>query len=391
MRLTMQNTALKFGLKELYQKYLIPIFFIGNHNQILFPKTDWKSNNFGEYFINKTSNVGINYFKREAFYYASFQFDLPVFGKGTVLLGPCGMLEPGSNSFTFLGHKYLAGVHYIKDSKENFEHFCKLVYLLIYGELPDEADAHWHYDQFENPIATGLEQNLYERRTAENTLDSYEFELHYIEAIRRNEADKIKWLFKKMSDTYSVGLSGSTLEDLKYKYSGLITLLTRVSINEGVPADHALSLSDALFQHLRNIYTVDECLTYIEESSFRFMDLIHLFPYSNKSKLIKNILNYIDEHIYDRITLEDLAIYTKKHKTHLTSQFKKEVGQTIHAYINQRKIQEAEHLLLFTDSSQHEISSLLGYSSQSHFIQTFRKFSGMTPDTFKNSRSTYYF
>ncbi|MDO2410795.1 helix-turn-helix domain-containing protein [Enterococcus faecium] len=49
------------------------------------------------------------------------------------------------------------------------------------------------------------------------------------------------------------------------------------------------------------------------------------------------------------------------------------MGQTIHSYIQERKINESKHLLLFTDKSYKEISVLLSFASQSHFIQVFKK------------------
>ncbi|EQC80524.1 hypothetical protein HSIEG1_891 [Enterococcus sp. HSIEG1] len=46
-----------------------------------------------------------------------------------------------------------------------------------------------------------------------------------------------------------------------------------------------------------------------------------------------------------------MAEFTEKHPTYLSTEFKKHVGQTIHTYINQQKVAEAKHLLVFTDYS----------------------------------------
>ncbi|WP_270598022.1 hypothetical protein [Enterococcus asini] len=78
-------------------------------------------------------------------------------------------------------------------------------------------------------------------------------------------------------------------------------------------------------------------MAHIKESSFLFMELIHNFPYSEISSLVKDLLNYIDTHIYERITINDLAQSVQKHPTHINSQFKNALGQTVHTYINQKK------------------------------------------------------
>lgn len=83
-------------------------------------------------------------------------------------------------------------------------------------------------------------------------------------------------------------------------------------------------------------------------------------------------------------TKDELAAITEKHKNHLCSHFKKEMGTTVHRYIQEKKISEAKHLLLFTDHSYDEVGNLLAFSSQSHFIQSFKKITGYTPKEYKS-------
>ncbi len=106
-----------------------------------------------------------------------------------------------------------------------------------------------------------------------------------------------------------------------------MAVVTRMSIDEGVPVNQAFGLSDSLIQGLIYIHTADECLRYIKEATYRFMELLHSYPFAQKSLLVKTIVNYIDGHLYEKITIDDLADITQKHKTHLCSQFKKRNGQ----------------------------------------------------------------
>lgn len=104
-----------------------------------------------------------------------------------------------------------------------------------------------------------------------------------------------------------------------------------------------------------------------------FFCCLKRFVNERDNKRKKQLVNYIDGHIYERIALDELAVNFDKHKTHLTSVFKKEMNQTFHNYILNRKINESKHLLLFTDKSYKEISIQLAFASQSHFIQIFKK------------------
>lgn len=262
-------------------------------------------------------------------------------------MSPCGILETKSDTFTFHDHDSLAGVHYSKETQPTFVEFVELLYSLLNGQVLSKKQHKWIYRNRRVTAHTEmiLADNLYNRRFEDPFLDSFEFEKRYVEAVRRNEPEKIEWLFKKVNYTYNSKLSHNKVENLKYKYSGLITILTRVSVNEGVPVNQAYSLSDSLLQKLQKIHTIAECMSHIKETSFLFMELIHDSPYAES---------------------------VQKHPTHITAEFKKALGQTVHTYINQKKVAEAKHLLLFTDKSYKEIATLLTFSSQSHFIQLFK-------------------
>ena len=72
-------------------------------------------------------------------------------------------------------------------------------------------------------------------------------------------------------------------------------------------------------------------------------------------------------------------------ESYLSVAFKKEVGETVTNYIQRKKADEAARLLLFTNKSHIEISCLLNYSSQSNFIQIFKKYKLMTPKQYQQS------
>lgn len=388
----MNRAALESIVKKLYDKYLIPLFIFDEKQQVVIPRNSFITDKqVAEHFFLTSQSTELDvvtFFEGDDFFFSSFTCDLPDSSIGNVLIGPCGILGTNKRSFPFQGYDYIAGVHYSKESRESFVAFVELFYTILKRAIPDANKFRWSVPekQANSNTSTLLEENLYQRRLEDPYLDSFEFEKRYVEAVRRNQPEKILWLFHKMSSTYSVELANNKLESLKYKYSGLITILTRVSINEGVPVSQAYGLSDTLLQKLQNIYDVQECLTHIQESTYHFMRLIHAFP-TQKSFLIRSLINYIDTHIYDKITLNDLSEFTEKHPTHLSTEFKKHVGQTIHTYINQQKVAEAKHLLVFTDYSYKEIAALLHFSNQSHFIQVFKQFAIISP---KEYRKNYF-
>ena len=98
-------------------------------------------------------------------------------------------------------------------------------------------------------------------------------------------------------------------------------------------------------------------------------------------------MDYIYNNINQRITVSDLADYTGLSPSYLSRLFKKELGISISDYICEKKIEKAENLLKYSDFSFVEIANYLAFSSQSHFIQSFKKSVGLTP---KKYRDKYY-
>lgn len=383
----MKVENIKTTMDLLYRKYLIPMMLLNKKGAVVYPENSWHTEKLLNHYLETAKEKSITLYHFGNYMIGFFQFNIEN-NCYYLMIGPCGVIGTPETSCIFLGHEYHYNIHYSKEDKYSFEEYIQLLYTIFTNKYFTKEQLHWFYqtDTAKQTIQTDFkfETNLYNRRVHEATFDSYHFELRYLDYIKRNEPEKIVWIFNKMKETYSVSLSPIELESLKLKFSAFVAVVTRMSIDEGVPVNQAFGLSDSLIQGLIYIHSSEECLRYIKEATYRFMELLHNYPLAKKSLLIKTIVNYIDGHLYEKITMDDLAVITQKNKTYLCSQFKKEMSKTIHTYIQEKKVDEAKHLLLFTDYSNEKISTLLAFSSQSHFIQCFKKITGTTPKEFKN-------
>ena len=104
------------------------------------------------------------------------------------------------------------------------------------------------------------------------------------------------------------------------------------------------------------------------------------------SRLVRNVTQYICAHISEPIRTADIAAYCGKSRGGLTTEFKKQTGMNLSEFIQRKKIQEADALLLKTNQNLSQISMLLGFSSQSHFTRVFKEVHGMTPTDFRKSQ-----
>jgi sigma-54 dependent transcriptional regulator, acetoin dehydrogenase operon transcriptional activator AcoR len=99
---------------------------------------------------------------------------------------------------------------------------------------------------------------------------------------------------------------------------------------------------------------------------------------------LRRVIAFIDTRIGEAISLEDLAAVAGVSRFHFHRQFKKSLGSTPHDYILQARIERAKELLIESDLTVGEVSGAVGFVDQSHFSHIFRRFTAMTPRSFRN-------
>ncbi|WP_170311514.1 helix-turn-helix domain-containing protein [Vallitalea okinawensis] len=163
-------------------------------------------------------------------------------------------------------------------------------------------------------------------------------------------------------------------------------LITRVAMKAGLEEKYAYYLSDLYINKIESLED-EEALNYLNAVMLMdFMSQIKSGIVHRKtptSPLIKNTLHYIDQHLYDDLSLTQVAEDLDVNSSYLSRIFKQEVGIPFSEYIHQSRIKKAQHLLLLTELSIVEISNKLGYTTQSHFTKIFKKICGMTPKQYK--------
>ena len=77
--------------------------------------------------------------------------------------------------------------------------------------------------------------------------------------------------------------------------------------------------------------------------------------------------------------MDTLAAFCHLNKYYLSHSFNECYGIPPIKYLNQKRIEESKRLLETTNFSVLQIASIVGFSSQSYFSQTFKKAVGQTP------------
>ena len=148
--------------------------------------------------------------------------------------------------------------------------------------------------------------------------------------------------------------------------------------------EQAYRLSDFYILKLDTANSVEAVATLHNRMVLDFTGKMHLIRKGATSKPITACLDYIYAHIKERITIEDLAEHTNLSTSYLSKLFKKELGISVSDYIREKKIEKSQNLLKFCDYSLVDIANYLSFSSQSHFIQSFKQLVGMTPKKYRD-------
>ncbi len=105
---------------------------------------------------------------------------------------------------------------------------------------------------------------------------------------------------------------------------------------------------------------------------------------------IREVVNFINNHIFEKIEIEDLATLTKWKKHHFIRMFTKYLNITPYQYILQIKINKAKLMIINTNQPITEISQDLGFESYSNFCIAFKKLNdGKNPEVYKKTTCAY--
>lgn len=213
---------------------------------------------------------------------------------------------------------------------------------------------------------------------------SYLEEIAFYSIVQSGNVEMIK---KSMHDFLEKGivighLSNDNLRQMQYWAVCCITMITRYAIQGGLEEMTAYNLSDFYIMAIDKMTSANEITAYLENIVIKVTSLVRENLHSEYSKEIMRCVNYINNHLHERISLKELAAVSGYSESYLSKLFKKQVGKNISEYIVSKKIEEAKALLR-GENSQELIAYYLGFCSQTHFISCFKKECGVTPNQYR--------
>ena len=165
----------------------------------------------------------------------------------------------------------------------------------------------------------------------------------------------------------------------------LITVLSRAAISGGGDTKKILDASRNLQKKITSRTTQGEIAPLLAKNLQSYMDLMYDTSDMRHGYLLLESIRYINDHYAQKLTLNEVASVSGYSPTYFSKIFKEETGDSFKEFLNKLRIEKSKSLLLSNSSSVSEISSVVGFSDQSYFCKTFKRYTGTTPESFRMS------
>ncbi|MDE6593867.1 MAG: AraC family transcriptional regulator [Oscillospiraceae bacterium] len=216
----------------------------------------------------------------------------------------------------------------------------------------------------------------------------FEKEFEFYECVKSGDSEGVLRLMTPLAGEGSGELSEDPLRNIKYHFVVTIALITRFCVEGGMEMETAYTLSDLYILKMDKAMNEEQIHALHKEAVLDFTEHMNRIAHENiYSKPVIMTMDYIYDNLHEKISVEDIADSVELSPSYLSRLFHKEVGVTISVYTAVKRVETAQNMLRFSDYSPMDIGNYLAFSSNSHFINTFKKYTGMTPREF---RTKYY-
>ncbi len=311
------------------------------------------------------------------------------------------------------GHYLLAGpfLHKSKDfsveklmQKNQIPAIYTKAFYRYFASLPDIAamDIPYYYRLlerlfeisdgcFSNPEAdllpfTPIDKTLLEYMEIEFTHHNYYYEQQRIKAMLPDTELITSW--QNLDQRLSVAgtIANNDERNLKNLIISTIAIMGRSAIEKGIDAHISFTMMDSYLRRIEDCHNISDLAIFLADYTRKLQNVMKLSRNASYSRLVRDVITYIDSHLSAAITLEDAARHVHLSPGYLSMLFKKETGITFSACLTRKRVEEAQKMLDYTDFNLQNISDTLCFSSKSYFCKCFKRQTGMTPTQYRERK-----
>ncbi len=155
--------------------------------------------------------------------------------------------------------------------------------------------------------------------------------------------------------------------------------------DEGIPVEECLGSYDSMVKHLFKDMDASSVINWLNELAQQAISC--KMEKNNKMTPIQEIIEYIDQHVFEPISLKTLSFQFGISHSYLGQMFRKETGVKFNDYINTVRVEKAKVLLRGNTVSIKSVAESLGYSNSDYFYKIFKKLTGQPASSYIREHS----
>ncbi len=268
---------------------------------------------------------------------------------------------------------------YYEDQSESESSNCLTVQTLMdrFCRVEETSSSLW--EKYNDLIFRNMENGIIH--------NPYNQEIREFAAVERGDLEEVKRIQEEdYTDRNGVVAFDAIRQERNIGIVN-VTLCRAAAQRAGVSPEACYSLSDVTIQEMERCQDVLAIRKIYRSAEIYYTRLVRssgrgLHALSEESEIenlhIKHCKDYIFSHLHGKITVQQVAAAIGLERNYLSTLFRKYEDMTLKQYILQEKIKLVKNMLSYSEYSYVEIANYLGFSSQSHLGEQFRKATGTT-------------
>lgn len=215
----------------------------------------------------------------------------------------------------------------------------------------------------------------------------YAYENELMENVSKGLLHRAELMISQSSEDFFEQRISDPLRNQKNYCIICNTLMRKAAEKGGV---HPLHLDSVSSDYARKI----EMITSTKEGSELMLDMVNVYcrlvlrhSIKDYSPLVQKTVTYIEAELASDLSLSALSSICGVSPGYLSSQFHKETGKTLTAYVNDRRIETGARLLRTTKLPVQMIAEHCGIPDANYFAKVFKKRYEMSPREFREKES----
>lgn len=262
-------------------------------------------------------------------------------------------------------------------------YYCGKMMSLLFGSKNIEMPAEQRPVGHEISFIQEYFQNTYKNREKMFTHPPYFLEKKLINQIKTCDENGALNTLKEINLLNRAVLAKDPLRSIKDSIICSCTFFTRAVIEAGVFPDIAFTYSDTFIQEIEKMNGISEVRSYEEDIVKQFIKLVKENTSAKYSHPVFDAMQYINNNLTQKLSLEDIAKHAFVHPNYLSSLFKKETGCSITSFIARRRIEESMYFVAYTDYEIADIASFYHFCNQGYYCTLFKKYLCISPNDYR--------